>query len=56
MIQHWRPWEKSTGPKSAEGKGKASQNAQKGGHRAMLRELSRLLREQAKGLKAMGAG
>jgi len=58
MIQQWRPWEQSTGPKSPEGKAKASQNAYKGGWREELRELrelGRLLREQAKGLKGMGS-
>jgi len=30
-IHHWKPWEKSTGPKSPEGKQKASRNAYKGG-------------------------
>ena len=31
LIQHWRPWEKSTGPKTQVGKEKISQNAYKGG-------------------------
>jgi len=46
LIQRWRPWEKSTGPKSAEGKVRSAQNAYKGGWRAQLRELRRMLREQ----------
>ena len=29
-IRRWRPWEQSTGPKTPEGKAKASQNANKG--------------------------
>jgi hypothetical protein len=53
-IQQWRPWEHSTGPKSEEGKVRVSRNAFKGGTRAMLRELARLLREQAEALKRMG--
>jgi hypothetical protein len=36
----------STGAKSEEGKKKVSQNAYKGGIRPMLRELSKVLREQ----------
>jgi hypothetical protein len=48
-IQQWWPWKHSTGPKSREGK--ASRNAYKGGARAMLRGLARLLREQAEALK-----
>jgi len=31
LIQQWRPWEKSTGPKTEAGKRGASQNAYKGG-------------------------
>jgi hypothetical protein len=42
----WRPWKHSTGPKSEEGKARVSRNAYKGGTRAILRELARLLREQ----------
>ena len=45
LIREWKPWEKSTGPKSSEGKAKAAQNAYKGGHRTALRELARLLRD-----------
>lgn len=30
-IQEWKPWEKSTGAKTPEGKAKVSQNAYKGG-------------------------
>lgn len=41
------PWKHSTGPKSEEGKARLSRNAFKGGTRAMLRGLARLLREQA---------
>lgn len=43
-IRAWRPWENSTGPKTAEGKLAASRNAWKGGVRETLRELARLLR------------
>jgi hypothetical protein len=50
-IQQWRPWEHSTGPKSEEGKARVSRNAYKGGTRAMLRQLARLLRGQAESLK-----
>lgn len=50
-IQRWKPWEKSTGPKSEEGKARSSINGYKGGTREMLRELARILREQAEALK-----
>lgn len=51
ILDYRSPWEKSTGPKSPEGKAKVSRNADKGGHRAMLRELARLSREQGEALK-----
>ena len=50
LIRKWRPWERSTGPKSPAGKAVSAANAFKGGHGAKLRELQRamneLLREQ----------
>jgi len=48
LIRQWRPWEKSTGPKTEAGKGKVSRNAYKGGTWRLLRELSRVLREHKK--------
>ena len=50
-IRRWRPWEQATGPKSQEGKARAAQRGFKGGQRAMLRELARLLREQGRVLQ-----
>lgn len=52
-IQRWKPWERSTGPKTEGGKAASSRNAFKGrlSARAMLRELGRLLREQREVLK-----
>jgi hypothetical protein len=44
QIRKWKPWEKSTGPKTEEGKERVSRNADKGGTREMLREIGRLLR------------
>ena len=46
LIRRWKPWERSTGPKTPMGKAKVCQNAFKGGWRQKLRELQRLLREQ----------
>jgi hypothetical protein len=43
-IRRWRPWEKSTGPRSQQGKNMSSRNAWKGGTRVILRTLARLLR------------
>ena len=46
LIRRWRPWEKSTGPKTAAGKATVSQNAYKVGIWLQLRELARALKEQ----------
>jgi hypothetical protein len=46
LIQRWKPWERSTGPKTAKGKATVAQNAYKGATREWLRELRRVLREQ----------
>lgn len=57
MIRAWRPWERSTGPRTAEGKARASFNGYKGAKRdetrALMRALSELLGEQAEDLKRM---
>jgi SAM-dependent methyltransferase len=39
-----KPWERSTGPKTEAGKARSSRNADKGGTRALLREVARVLR------------
>ena len=46
LIRKWRPWEKSTGPRTETGKRTVSRNAYKGGTWKTLRDLSRALREQ----------
>ena len=51
LIRRWKPCEKSTGPKSQEGKARSAMRGFKGGHRATLRELARALREQAEALQ-----
>ena len=43
LIREWKPWEQSTGPKSSEGKARVATNAWRGGHRAQMRELSKLV-------------
>lgn len=55
-IRQWRPWEQSTGPKTEEGKAIASRNADKGGQRPFLRQLSRALREQQRALDEWRGG
>lgn len=44
-IQTWRPWEWSTGPRTAQGKATSVQNALKHGLSKELAELAKLLRE-----------
>lgn len=55
-IRRWKPWEKSTGPKTEEGKNRSAMRGFKGGQRALLRELARVLREQAAMVKRIGDG
>ena len=54
LIRRWKPWEKSTGPKSPAGKAKAAQNANRGATREMLRELQRALRSQEEARQVVG--
>ena len=42
-IRTWRPWQQSTGPRTAEGKAIVARNAWKGGTRPALRELAATL-------------
>ena len=48
LIRQWRPWEQSTGPRTPEGKARVSRNAWKGGHRAELRELTKMVNEHVR--------
>jgi hypothetical protein len=45
-IRNWRPWERSTGPRSVAGKARASRNAWKGGQRQQWRALCKLLNRE----------
>lgn len=47
LIRKWKPWEKSTGPKTDDGKATVAKNAWKGGVRPMMRHLSNALRVQS---------
>lgn len=47
LIRAVKPWEKSTGPRSAKGKKRASKNALKtGDHCAEMKQIKALLRAQ----------
>ena len=50
QIQRWCPCEKSTGPKTPEGKRRSAIRGYKGGHWKLARELLRALREQKKAI------
>lgn len=58
LLRRLRPWERSTGPRTAEGKARTSRNAFKGGTRQRLRALARqvnfALREQRSMLREWG--
>ena len=45
-IKQWKPWQRSTGPRTKVGKIIASRNGWKGGTRPMLRSLAVALRQQ----------
>lgn len=51
QIRNWRPWEQATGPRTADGKARISQNAWKGGQRPELRRLAKRVKAE---LAAMG--
>jgi hypothetical protein len=46
LIQTWRPWNSSTGAKTAQGKAVSSKNAYKGGLRALMKEIRVTLKQQ----------
>ena len=51
LIQTWKPWNKSTGAKTPEGKAISSRNAFKGDTRPMYRGMATLLNQQKELLK-----
>ena len=48
LIRTRQPWAKSTWPRSPEGRQRVSRNAWTGGHRAQLRELTKMVNEQVR--------
>lgn len=54
-IMEWRPWEKSTGPRSVQGKQVSSRNAYTGGLWLELRELVKVSTWFARKLKDEGS-
>jgi hypothetical protein len=51
LIQLWKPWTKSTGAKTPEGKKKSAQNAIKNGKSLEIRELFKYLNKLLKDQK-----
>jgi hypothetical protein len=49
IIQRWKPWERATGPKTADGKTKVARNAFKGEKRPLLRRSMAMLKRYFKG-------
>ena len=43
LIQRWKPWEQSSGPRSTEGNATSARNGYRGGERQGLRALAKLL-------------
>ena len=56
-IRRWRPWEHSTGPRTAEGKARSARNAFKGGHwrreREFFQTARQVLREHREALRTI---
>lgn len=56
LIRTWRPWERSTGPRSEAGKAVASRNAWKGGQRPQLRALAREVNAEMEAMRQLMEG
>jgi hypothetical protein len=44
-IRNWKPWEHSTGPRTADGKQRSARNAYRGNQRGEFRHLMKHMRE-----------
>ena len=55
LIRSWKPWEQSTGPRTAKGKARTARNGFKGGLQCEILELTKsvnsLLREHREALR-----
>jgi hypothetical protein len=56
LIRRWKPWERSTGPKTEEGKKASAQRGFKGGLRQQARLAAAALKAQREALDAMERG
>ena len=55
-IRLWKPWKQSTGPRSPDGKEQVSRNAWTGGHRAELRELTKMVNAEIRQARELISG
>ena len=53
LIKTWRPWEKSTGPRTQGGKAVVAGNAYKGGHRQKLRTFQKVMNHELKAMREL---
>lgn len=53
LIQSWKPWDKSTGAKTIEGKAISSRNAYKGGSRSFMKAIAVVLKDHKQMLKRL---
>ena len=53
LIRTWKPWAQASGPRTPEGKAKASRNAWSGGNWLKMRELSRLVNAEIRGAREL---
>ena len=53
LIRSWKPWERSSGPRTAKGKARSARNAWKGGTSVMLRTMRRLVNAEVRGAQRL---
>lgn len=53
LMMTTRPWERSTGPKTEQGKANSSRNAFKGGFRQQIQDMRKLLKAQQAQLETL---
>lgn len=56
MIRRWKPWERSTGPKTEAGKRASAKRGFKGAVRQQARLVAKALKEQGEALESLGKG
>jgi len=54
LILAWKPWNRSTGPRTEEGKARSAMRGYKGAERQVLRELRQEMRDADEAMKAFG--